>query len=263
MARVWNNNGNLVLRHPSTVSGVAWRPKHDDQLATVSEDGILRVWTLSSGKSELECEKPDCCEKPVCTESVSDGRRLNCVAFSPDGEFLVTGGASKTLKYWNPETARKTGEVSISEEPVTVDISPDSRSVVLGGIKGGIMALERTSATPARLESGSEKRERKITAVRFLDNDRFASASSDGTIRIWRFRDHQQLMSLRAAEATGFFGIAYQSRDQTLFGAQESTLVRVFRLQRDVLLEYAKDQLGKLKSNIEPRDCALYGVPCP
>lgn len=252
-AKVWNNGGgNLVLPHPSSVSGVAWRPRHDNQVATVSEDGKLRLWTISGENGQLKWE------------SESDGRRLNCVAFTDDGEFMVTGGASKTLKYWNPETAKIIGrEVPLTEEPVSIDISSDKNYVVLGGVKGALMAVERRATTPEMLEDPYEKQERKITAVHFLDNDRLASASSDGTIRVWRLHDHQRLMTLRASDARGFFGIAYDSADQTLFGAQESTSVRVFRLRPEILLEFAKGQLGNLKNNIDPKDCALYHVDCP
>ncbi|HNW44061.1 MAG TPA: WD40 repeat domain-containing protein [Elusimicrobiales bacterium] len=61
--------------------------------------------------------------------SVKDTDWLNCVTFTPDGKFLVTGGGS-AVKVWDPATGAclKTYE-GHADEIYAVDVSPDGKCI--------------------------------------------------------------------------------------------------------------------------------------
>lgn len=63
---------------------------HDSQqLVTASEDGMLRIWEISTGKL-------------LNTLGKSGDSAINCVAYSPNGSHLLAGSADGTVTAWHP-----------------------------------------------------------------------------------------------------------------------------------------------------------------
>ena len=94
--RVWRLGGAGTLAslaagagHTQSVGGVAWC---GDAVASVSADTTLKVWSVQdtgSGGSLVS----------VRTE-IAHEKDINCVAVSPDGGLIVTGGQDKLAKLW-------------------------------------------------------------------------------------------------------------------------------------------------------------------
>ena len=58
---------------------------------------------------------------------------ITCVAFSPDGKTVLTGGADQTARLWDAATGRPIGDALIHRgRVVSVAFSPDGKSVLTG-----------------------------------------------------------------------------------------------------------------------------------
>jgi WD40 repeat protein len=71
------------------------------------------------------------------------------VAFSPDGQVVVTGSADGTARLWQADTGQPLGQLTRHEQPVrTVAFSSDGRTVVTAS-EDGMARLWRVAAEQA------------------------------------------------------------------------------------------------------------------
>lgn len=58
---------------------------------------------------------------------------INSLAFSPNGEILVSGSSDRTVRLWNPITAEELGILHVGEHPILcVHFSKDGKQLVVG-----------------------------------------------------------------------------------------------------------------------------------
>lgn len=145
-----------------------------DRLATVSTDRTLCVWDLTA---------PDA---GPATRRLAGGA-LRCVAWTPDGEALVTTGFGDTLRLFNLGAVESASPIewgSPSEDTCAVAVSPDGRWVAAAG-RGGLVRLwdRVASGGPRDLPSDG----RRVRAVAFSPDGETLAAGGDGpAVRLWR-----------------------------------------------------------------------------
>ncbi len=104
--------------HPGGVHGLAFSPG-GGALASVGEDGRLRIWNVPELEVSREIEKAE---------------PLYAVAFSPDGRRIAFGGRARTLHEWRLDGDG--GERAIAEgQPYWITAagySPDGRTIAVG-----------------------------------------------------------------------------------------------------------------------------------
>jgi WD40 repeat protein len=87
--RIWDvATGQLHLAlegHTDPVRALAFHPHDQDLLVTGSADRSLRIWSVATGESFA---------------LVGHGSQVNAVAFSPDGQHVVSGSTDSTLRIW-------------------------------------------------------------------------------------------------------------------------------------------------------------------
>ncbi len=130
-----------LIGHRGAVTSIAFSPG-GQQLASVSEDGTVRLWNVESGE--------------LVMSSISQPLPLLQLAFSPDGRRIVTGTGSRLARGVDPEIAEiKLWDVETLSEVLTftsphlgnvqgLAFSPDGFILAAGGgIPTKFFAMQR------------------------------------------------------------------------------------------------------------------------
>ncbi len=122
-------------------------------------------------------------------DSILSPPRRIIAAFTPDGQYIVTGGTDAVLKMWDIETASKVQHFAGHEK----------------GLKGGITGIAISSDS------------------QFI----FTSAAGDGTARKWDIASGQQLQKISGLDGFwhGVWGTALSPDDKNVFIASQKPAI--------------------------------------
>ncbi|KAF9232614.1 WD40-repeat-containing domain protein [Melanogaster broomeanus] len=110
---------------------------------------------------------------------------VQCVAFFPDEEQLVSGSRDGTLRKCDLKTGKEIGEgwKGHTDAVCTVDVSHDGNWVVSGSGDHTIILWDAESGAMVRVLKGHLG---TVQSVHFSsDSKRIASGSTDNTVRVW------------------------------------------------------------------------------
>ncbi|MBI5667215.1 MAG: TIR domain-containing protein [Chloroflexi bacterium] len=132
---------------------------------------------------------------------------IRAVAYTPDGQEALSGGADRTLIRWNLASGTITQRLDgHADEIRSVDISPDGRFALSGGMDGVMILWELASGAALHRFEGHD---RGLTGVAFSpDGTRAASASFDGSVIVWSLNDYGEMLRL-PVNATGVLSVAF------------------------------------------------------
>lgn len=142
------------------------------------------------------------------TRVLETGREFDTVLAAdaaPGFRRMVTGGPSRLLKAWNPETGEAERSVKKHTDWITaLDVSPDGVLLASGDRNGGIWVWETDSGNEFHTLRGHQA---GITRLVFRsDSNLLASASEDGSIRFWDMNSGNEVRKIDAhpGGVTGF-----------------------------------------------------------
>lgn len=161
MLTVWGAQGNepvcVIPAHNGCVKGLCFSPD-GEYLASCGDDGAIRIWQVGTGylSTTFSCGEPlnDIQYSPCGNYVAVAGRiarifnartgvlkmafdghqgKINCMAFSPKGNYLITGSEDKSAKIWACCTGRCLATLINQEGPITATtFSPDGCKVATG-----------------------------------------------------------------------------------------------------------------------------------
>ncbi|MHC4642280.1 MAG: WD40 domain-containing protein [Planctomycetota bacterium] len=168
-----------------------------------------------------------------------------CVAFSPDGKSIASGGRDGSIKLWDATT----GEELMTFRGhlwrvISVAFSPDSKrivsasgdwtikvwDIVSGSIIGSIKVWDvEIGGDLRKLFRARQRREGKsdVRSVAFSpDSKRIVSGSGDGIIKIWDAYTGEELMNLSGHE--GIHSVVYSPDGKRIVSGSTDKTIKVW-----------------------------------
>jgi len=174
----WGSTLQTFEGHSGSVWTVAFSPdgsklasgSADFPLPLESSDCTIRIWDTATGRVEQTLE--------------GHFRRVNSVAFSPDGSKLASGSNDYTIRMWDVATGQVEQILKGHSDSVSsVTFSPDGSKLASGSYDTTIRMWD---VATGQVEQTFEGHSRWVHNVMFSsDGSKLASASDDYTIRLW------------------------------------------------------------------------------
>ncbi len=173
-----------VIMHDNVVRSIALSPD-GKRFAAADGQGLVRIRDFKSGAGIRE---------------FAHGSGVNSVAFSPDGQFLISGSDDRKLRLWNVEKDRLERTFEGHAGAVSrVAFSKDGKQVCSATFSGNgdtdnsirIWDVQSAKETD-KLEVGGEGR--ALTTAEFFANGRRAlTGHESGEVRLWDLASKKKL----------------------------------------------------------------------
>lgn len=208
----------------------AFSPREGFLVTQATNAFSLNVWELRTGEGSLKpalmlktnlafsgpaAFSPDdrvlgvCHERGVVLYDLTDGTlsklpaahvdMIYAIAFSPDGRMLATGGADERVALWNLEKRTYTlAERADLVFATSVAFTPDGQRLLASGRQQTIYSWSTDNPQEIQVWSGHSRRVNRLALAG--DGSAFASASDDGTVRIWPLQPTDAMSAVPHAE---------------------------------------------------------------
>jgi WD40 repeat protein len=204
--------GSTRLRHGQAISGIAFS-KDGKTLASSSWDRTVSLWELPSGRELRRFE--------------GHATYVNCVALSPDGKYLASGG--QDFRVWDTATGKVLHQAAVAGgEVFGVAFSPDGKLVAYGGSNQGAgPALSVLDVASGMAVAQMVTHGNVVRAVAFSpDGKTLASAGYDNAVRLWDVAGNA--VAQLDGHTGGTLAVAFSADGKTLASGSSDGTVRLW-----------------------------------
>ncbi len=139
------------------------------KIASCGTAGIF-IWNISSGDTIL---------------SIRDNNmEVYCIAFSPDGNKIVSSGSDNLIKVWDVNSGAKIMTIDVKPQTINcLSFSPNGSMIASGGWFNEIALWDANTGTKIKTFKGHTG---AILSIKFSpDGSRIVSGSRDQNIKLW------------------------------------------------------------------------------
>ncbi|MEM8885924.1 MAG: serine/threonine-protein kinase [Planctomycetota bacterium] len=207
----------LTMSIPTKVfSRLAISPK-GDFLATGGSFGGVCIVSIPGFELKHVWEPPT--EQPY--------QPTPAIAIGPEGRRIYKGTARGRVQVFDTELKLREEFAASHHEITALTISPDGRQILAGDRTGAILQLD------ARSGAIRQRMRRHLVAVYALafqpaGGDRLASASDDGTVRLWDLDRGEEVVVLRGHDHY-VYDIAWSPDGETLASVSGDNTLRLWK----------------------------------
>lgn len=179
-------------------------------LAFASE-GTMQVWQLAP-------------RVHVSTFRASK-EEIHALAFAGAGNLLISGGADKSLRWWDFTTGKETLKVELPQPVTSLACAPDGKRLAAGDAAGTIRIVD---AAAGKILATLVNQRRNITDLAFAaDSKTLAAGSTDRTIVVWDLDKEKSRHVLK--EHRGWIsGLAYTADSKCLVSTGRDQRIKLW-----------------------------------
>lgn len=231
-------------------------------VATASEDGEVKVWSLSGGRNRIHAEDwlIDGAYSPngktlaatgwdhsVTLFDVESGQpklkleghlsEVTGVAYSPNGEWLVSVGYDNAGRIWDAHSGALLGSLVGHEEKIgAVAVSPDGRMIATGSWDGSVIFWDSgTGAKTHRLKIDS-----RVFAIAFSPDQKFlATGSDDHHVKLWR-PESGQLEKSFIGHSDSVYGVDFHPDGRLLASGSNDGTIQLWDIESGRVVQSIK-----------------------
>jgi WD40 repeat protein len=218
-AKVWEavrGSGPLTLNgHSDEVFSVAFSPD-GQRILTGSFDGTAKVWEAASGRELLTFtnQTVEIHSDEFTPYPKGHVARFISVAFSPDGQRIVTGSTDGLAKVWEAASGRALHTLKgHADWVISAAFSPDGQRIVTGSDDRTAKVWDAASGKELLTLKGHSI---GVASVAFSpDGQRIVTGSRDGTAKVWETASGTELFTLKGHTDT-VFSVAFSPDGQRI-----------------------------------------------
>ncbi|GAA6049383.1 hypothetical protein JCM3770_007318 [Rhodotorula araucariae] len=184
--------------HAGGVSDVAFSAD-STLLASASDDRTVRIWEVDPALplAPRQAQPDNADGKPEGAARVLQGHltAVFCVAWSPRGDLVASGGVDETVRVWDVQKGRCMRVLPAHSEPVSaVQFSRDGTMLVSCSWDGYIRIWD--TSTGQCLKTLAHEDNTPVANVRFSPNSKYLFTSTlDSAIRLWDYQNDKVVKS--------------------------------------------------------------------
>ncbi len=170
----------------------------DGQYAAAGRANQIFLYHVPSKRELGRLTDPSLLEKGVYKQpGVADLDLIQALKFSPDGQWLASGGF-RTVKLWQkPAGGKRLDLAGLEGPPRSIAVSPDGKQAAIGEETGKVKIFDLTNGQVAKTLQGHGA---AVTGVAFTaDGSKLVTSSLDKTFRVFNLADSQQIASIETA----------------------------------------------------------------
>lgn len=154
---------------------------------------------------------------------------VRSITFSPDGKWVVSGSADKTIRIWDASS----GDVAAgpfeghSDSVFAVAFSPDNKLIASGSRDNTVRIWN--VGTPQSIPDPFEGHTDSVFSVSFSpDGKRVASASADNTVRIWDIKSKQVIADVFRGHTNWVYCVTFSPDGKQIASGSADNTVRIW-----------------------------------